>query len=197
MGRSHVHPVQQPTDYTCGPAALKIALEIFGIKRSLSSLIKLCQTNRNGTTIKNLIRACNTLGFSVLAVEYATLRHIQSALHTNPNFTRAVLVDYLYDLDEKNRPQPESGHWATVSSYSASKSRIVLLDSATAKRKSYSWQDFRNRWQDYHLKRRKVGKRGKHFRLIRHWQTHLMLVLARKPSQLPVFSIPTQKRFIA
>lgn len=194
MGRSHVNPIKQPDDTTCGPSSLKLALEIFGKRKSLTSLIDLCKTNSNGTTTKNMITAINKLGYSVEAVEYTTLHHLQSALRYPPNQPRAVMVTYLYDLDKKDNPHPESGHWAVVSSYAASRSRIVLLDSSSGKKKSYSWYDFRRRWVDYDLKRRKVGKRGK-FKLVKKWQQQLMLVIAKDEENLPWFRTDTSRVF--
>jgi ABC-type bacteriocin/lantibiotic exporter with double-glycine peptidase domain len=195
MGRSHITPVQQPTDFTCGPAALKTGLHIFGIHKSLPSLIKLCKTTRNGTTTQNLIKAWNSFGFTVLATEYTTLRHLQSALKYSPNNIRAVMVSYLYDLDEKNRPHPDSGHWAVVSSYAASKNRIVLFDSASNTKKSYNWQEFRNRWRDFDLKRKKIEEGSQKFRLVRHWEPQLMLVIAKNVESLPKFGMATKKIF--
>lgn len=195
MGRSHIKPIQQPDDTTCGPAALKHALAMFGRRKSLDSLMQLCSTNRNGTSTKSMIHAANKLGYAVLVVEYATLHHLQSALKYQPNQVRAVLVSYLYDLDDKDRPHPESGHWAAVSSYRPSQSRIVLLDSASAKKKSYEWSDFRSRWMDFDLKRRRVSAHSKHFKLVRRWQQQLMVVMARRPEDLPDFKIPTSRVF--
>lgn len=197
MGRSHVTPIQQPDDTTCGPSALKSALAILGKRKSLESLIDLCQTNRNGTSTKNMITAVNKLGLPVLVVEYATLHHLQGALRYSPNEPRAVLVSYLYDLDDKDNPHPDSGHWAVVSSYSARNSRIVLLDSTTGKKKSYPWTEFRDRWMDYDLKRRKFKKRGRRFRLIRRWQEQLMMVISTDPENLPKFKMSTAKLFPA
>ncbi len=197
MGRSKAQPIQQPDDTTCGPSALKIALSIFGLKKALLTLIDLCKTNSNGTSTKNLISAINSLGFSVLAVEYSTLAHLQSALKYTQNNRRAVMVSYLYDLDERKEPHPDSGHWATVASYLPSKNRIVLLDSASGKRKSYAWGDFRERWYDFDLKRKKITKTGKKFKLVRHWQPQLMLVIARDVKHLPKFTSPTSKVFPA
>lgn len=195
MGRSHIAPIQQPDDITCGPATLKLALAVLGKRVSMGTLIELSKTNRNGTSTKHMIDAVNKLGFAALVVEYATLHHLQSALRYPPNQPRAVLVSYLYDLDEKDRPHPDSGHWAVVSSYSASKSRIVLLDSSTGKKKSYDWQEFRNRWMDYDLKRKKLVKRGRHFQLVRRWQQQLMMVIAPDGKNLPAFSMTTAKLF--
>lgn len=195
MGRSKAKPIQQPNDTTCGPTALKTALSIFGVKKSLPYLIKLCKTSRNGTTTHNLIKAITALKLSVLLVEGATLTHLQSSLRYPKNKMRVTLVSYLYDLDEKNKPHPDSGHWAVVSSYSASKSRIVLLDSATAKRKSYDWTDFRSRWMDYDFKRITMKSGKKHFKMVRNWQPQLMLVIATQPEDLPKFDIETAKLF--
>lgn len=142
-----------------------------------------------------MIAAINKLGYAVEAVEYATLHHLQSALRYPPNQVRAVLVSYLYDLDEKDNPHPESGHWAVVSSYAASKSRIVLLDSSTSQKKSYAWSDFRRRWMDYDLKRQKVSKQGKKFRLIKKWQQQLLLVIAKDEANLPWFRSETSRIF--
>lgn len=196
MGRSHVSPIQQPDDRTCGPSALKSALVILGKRKSLSSLIDLCKTNRNGTSTKHMIAAITKVGLPVLVVEYATLHHLQSALKYSPNAPRAVLVSYLYDLDEKKDPHPDSGHWAVVTSYSARNSRIVLLDSASGKKKSYPWKAFRDRWMDYDLKRRRVTKRGRTFRLVRRWQEQLMMVIAKDKDNLPKFRIDTAKLFL-
>jgi len=196
MGRTKILPVQQPDDRTCGPTALKTAFAIFGVKKSLSDLIKLCKTNKNGTTTKNLIKAANKLGFTVLAVEYANLKHLQSALKYKPNRNRAVLVSFLSELDENEDPHEESGHWSVVSSYSNSTSRIILLDSYTGKRISYNWTEFRKRWFDYDLKRRNVYKKGRRFQLVRHWQPQLMLVLTLNPKHLPKFSITSSKVFL-
>lgn len=196
MGRSHLSPIQQPDNLTCGPASLKLALEILGKRKSLSSLIELCKTNGHGTSTKNMVRAVNKLGLPTLVVQYATLHHLQSALKYHVNQPRAVLVSYLYDLDHKDEPHPESGHWAVVSSFSARRSRIILLDSASGKKKSYDWQTFRNRWMDYDLKRKRVRKNSEKFQLIRKWQQQLMMVIARDEANLPKFKISTARLFV-
>ncbi len=195
MGRSHVTPIQQPTDTTCGPAALKHALAILGKRKSLEHLISVCKTNRNGTSTKNIISAITKLGYSVLAIEYATLKHLQRSLRHTPNNVRATMVSFLYDLDENNRPHPESGHWAVVSSYSASRGRIAILDSASAMKKSYPWLEFRSRWRDFDLKRRQINDGERTFQLVRRWQPQLLLIIARDPAHLPKFKITTQKLF--
>lgn len=189
MGRTHVNTTIQPDEVTCGPAAIKHALAIFGTKKSITLLSKLCKTSRHGTTTTNMIHAIRTLGFSVLSVEKVTLNHLSGALWYPPNQPRAVIVCYLYSSDNNDHPIASSGHWAAVSSYSASKSRIVIFDSYTGQKKSYSWGDFRKRWKDYDLKRKKISPRK--YRYVRKWRRRLMLVVAKTPDNLPTFRIKT------
>lgn len=205
MGRSNVIPVRQRSNEpACGPAALKHALAVLGKRKPLATLKEVCTVTRNGTSTKSMIAAVNKLGLSALVVKSSTLHHLHSALRYGPNNIRAVLVSYLYDIDENDRPHPDSGHWATVSGYLSSKSRIVLFDSYTGQKKSYPWEQFRSRWIDYDLKRRRVGppagragKRGRRFKIVRHWQPQLMMVVAKNASDLPRFSIATAKLFPA
>lgn len=184
---------QRSNDPACGPAALRHALAVLGKRTTFTDLQELCAVTRNGTSTKNMIRAVCKLGLSALVVRRATLKHLQSALRYSPQKTRAVVVSYLYDLDDHKDPNPESGHWATVSGYLASKSRIVLFDSIKGQKKSYEWNKFRERWTDYDYKKRKIGKRGKRFKIVRHWQPQLMMIVAKEARNLPQFSIGTAK----
>ncbi len=192
-------PFYQPNDDpACGPAALKHALAVLGKRKSLTSLKEICRVTKNGTSTTSMVRAVNRLGLSALVVKSSTLHHMHSALRYRSHKVRAVLVSYLYDTDKKRRkPDPDSGHWATVSSFLSSKSRIVLFDSYTGQKKSYPWSEFRSRWTDYDLKRRRVGARGKKFKVVRHWQPQLMMVVAKNPDHLPRFTIASARAFPA
>lgn len=164
MTRSHIVPIRQPDEHSCGPTSLKMALSILGKRASIVRLIELCQTNRNGTTTNKMVRAIGKLGLSALIMENTTLRHLLSSLHTTPKEKRAVLVSYLYTADDS-----DSGHWAVVSAFKQSLGRIVLLDSYTGRKTSYNWLEFRRRWIDTNEKQ-------------------LMIVLARNQNHLPTFS---------
>lgn len=192
MSRSHVTPLQQPDEDSCGPVALKMALTILGKRISTAKLIELCRTNTNGTTTNNMIRAIKKLGIPALVVEKTTLNHLLSALGKSRQ-KRAVLVSYLYAMDEDDNPKPDSGHWAVVSSYKPSTSRIVLLDSYAGQKTSYQWNDFRKRWIDETLKRRKMGKRGGKYKLIHKAEKQLMIVLSTHVESLPKFQIASAK----
>ena len=167
----------------------------FGKHKSLDTLIDLCKTNSSGTTTPNLIAAANKLGYSVLAVEYATLHHLQGALKYPPNRPRAALVTYLYDLDEK-RTSPSG--FRTLGSgifiFRAQKPHRAFGQHHRQK-KSYQWEAFRERWMDFDLKRKKIKKRGKKYKMIRRWQQQPLIILAKVPSDLPKFKISTAKYF--
>src|SRR3989344_1631909 len=194
MGRTHAKPHPQPDNYTCGPAALKTALEILGFRISLRNLISLCKTNRNGASVKNLISALNQLGFSVLVTEWATLRHLQSVLKTTPEHTRAAIVNY-QEIDSDDE-KDESGHYATVAGFSARDSRIVLFNPSTGSKKSYKWTKFIDIWYDYDYKRIRRHHRHQQFKLTRRYYNRLLLVIANHPQDLPRFSISTSKMFL-
>ena len=193
MSRSRILPIKQPDEDSCGPAALKTALSILGKRSSVSNLIQLCGTNKNGTTTRNMIRAIKKLQLPALVTEKTTLNHVLSALKSSPAQKRAVIVSYLYALDARHNPKPDSGHWAVVSSFKPSTSRIVLFDSYTGQKTSYDWTEFRKRWIDQTLKRRKLGKRGSAFRLVRKSERQLMIVVSTQVHDLPKFSMKTAK----
>ena len=192
MSRSKAKPYPQPDENSCGPASLKTALEILGIRKSFSTLSRLCGVTKQGTSVKKLIRVANRLGVSVLAVEWATLRHLQSALKSISSQPRAVIVDYLY-LDKQ--PYEETGHYAVVATYSARNGRILIFDSYSETKKSYSWHDFLDRWYDYDYRRIKTSRRR--YTRSRKWHNRLLLVLARNPDHLPRFTIRTAKLYPA
>lgn len=193
MGRTSIKAINQPDDLTCGPTSLKTALEIIGIRKSLKSLIPLCKTNSNGVSVPNLIRAANKCGVYVMSVKGADLRHVKSALKTSRHVNRATIVDYLYQGEE---PVEDTGHYATVSSFSKPKNRLVLFDSSIGRKKSYSWPKFLENWYDYEFCRVKNKKSSRHFKLYRRWYNRLLLILATDPKHFPKFKIKTAKFFL-
>jgi len=197
MGRTKTKSIEQPDDHTCGPTAIKIALRVLGKRKSLQLLISLCGTTaRHGTSVRKMVTAINKLGFPVLAVQWSTLNHLQVALKHWHGHARAVIVDYLYDVKKDQTPHEDSGHYATVASYSARSSRIILFDPATGKKKSYKWSDFQNRWYDFDYKRIKVNNGQRKFKQVKNWNNRLMLIIAKQPKHLPKFKTPYAKLYL-
>lgn len=195
MGRSTIPPICQPDEVTCGPSALQVALKILGKRCSFSNLKERCQTSIHGTSTTRMIRAINSLGLSALVVEKSTLKHLQSALRYSPLQKKAVIVSYMYDDDDNGKPDIDSEHWAVVASYSASKNRIILLDSYSGQKKSYAWGDFRQRWKGFSIKHRTTNKKRKQYEVIKKKELQLMLVVSKEPEVLPKFTIRTARTF--
>lgn len=193
MSRSKAKTHPQPDNFTCGPASLKTALDILGRRVPLEELVSLCNTTRNGTSVKNLIKAINKLGYPVLAVEWSTLRHLQSSLKALPDQPKAVIVNY-QEVDAGDEVD-ESGHYAVVASYSARNSRIILFDSALGGKKSYRWTDFIDLWYDFDYRRIRKNYPHRKFRLARHYYNRLMLVISKEEKHLPRFRTSTAKIF--
>jgi ABC-type bacteriocin/lantibiotic exporter with double-glycine peptidase domain len=172
MGRTKTKTFTQPDTYSCGPAALKIALRVLGIHKSYEYLADLCKTTKNGTSVTNLIKAANQVGLSLMSLES---------------------VDYLY-MDVK--PHEDTGHYATIARYSARNSRLILFDSYSGSKKSYLWTDFLDRWYDYDFKRVKATHSIRRYRLYKRWHNRLLLVLATNPKFLPKFTNSSAKIYL-
>ncbi len=196
MGRTHVTTIMQKTDASCGPASIKHALHIFGVRKSESMLSHLCKTTTYGTSTRHMIAALTSLNFAVLEVENASLNHLISALRHSSTSPRAVIVDYLYAKKGEEEDWEESGHWATVSSFSASSGKIILFDSYTGKKKSYVWKEFLKQWKDFELKRRRISKASAKFTMVKKWQKRLMLVVTRAPEDLPEFRLSRARFYV-
>jgi ABC-type bacteriocin/lantibiotic exporter with double-glycine peptidase domain len=190
MSRSKTKPLVQTDEDSCGPAALKVALQIIGIRISYRKLVEYCHTNTRGTTLPNLIKAANKAGATVLTVEWATLRHLQSVLKTPPQRPLSAIVDYFYDGQYE-----DTGHYAAVAAYSSRLSKIIIFDSYTGRKKSYLWTEFLDRWYGFDHKRKKIPHRSNRFKLSKKWHNRLLLILAKDKSYLPEFTISTAKTF--
>lgn len=194
MGRTKTKTYAQPDENSCGPAALKNALNIIGLRSSFKELCRLCKNTKNGTSVANLIKAANNQGASVMTVEWATLRHIQRILKAKSGQPLAGIVDYLYMDGE---PHEDTGHYAAISSYSARNSRLILFDSYSGTKKSYLWTDFQENWFDYDNKRITSKHAIRRGQLYKRWHNRLLVILARDEQHLPKFTTPTAKIYPA
>jgi len=69
--------VRQETNYTCGPAALKAALAWYGHEADEASLAdRMDTTEKDGTTIENMVLVARSYGLDAQAHEYLTVDDI-------------------------------------------------------------------------------------------------------------------------
>lgn len=192
MTRSTTKIFVQPNEFSCGPSSLKNALRTLNIRVPYTTLFSLCKTTKNGTNIKDIIRAANQLGLSVMSMQKCTLTHIQSTLRARPGRKLAIIVDYIYPENETE----DDSHFAAVAAYSARSGRITMFDSYSGTRKSYLWTDFINRWYGYESRRIKNKNSVRYLSYYKKWQDRHMLILAKHPSHLPKFKNSTIKVFL-
>jgi len=125
---------KQKTEYTCGPASLKIVLSFFGKAVSESKLSHLVGTKpKIGANRANLVRVAEQLGFMVESGYGKTLVDIKKFLKGG----LPVIVNYLWHDDH--------GHYSIV--VGMERKRIIINDTYTGKIDSYNFKDFEKVWK--------------------------------------------------
>ncbi|MFW6008708.1 MAG: cysteine peptidase family C39 domain-containing protein [archaeon] len=59
----------QSKEYSCGPASLRYLLNYFGLRISEKKLIKLTDTDENGTSFQKMVEALEQLGFQAKGMQ--------------------------------------------------------------------------------------------------------------------------------
>ncbi|MBI5064796.1 C39 family peptidase [Candidatus Woesearchaeota archaeon] len=119
---------------SCGPACLKIILDYYGIKKSEKSLIKLCKTTKEGTSIENLVKAAKKFSLSVFIKKNASIEDLKKHFHQKI----PVIVDWFLEDD---------GHYAIVAKID--KRNIYLQDPSMGKIRKISLKKFNRIWFDF------------------------------------------------
>lgn len=70
---------RQETPHTCAVACLRMVLEYYGVSHDEAFLANLCETTKDGTTARSVVRAAHSLGFNASFCE-GDLRFLQNCL---------------------------------------------------------------------------------------------------------------------
>lgn len=129
----------QETDYTCGPAVLRMVFEFFGITKSEKWLTQKLDTNSIiGTSHQALIRIATEEGFYCYVNSNSDFFEIIHFVKLG----LPVIVDF-------KEPTEEEGHYAVVSRVSKFlKTAIYLNDPYNGKDIKLSEKEFLSRWYD-------------------------------------------------
>lgn len=110
---------KQSTNYSCGPASLKMALSHFGITKSEKSLIKLAGAKKGyGCDPDDIVRAVKKIGLKAVYKKNSSINEIKRFLADDHSlivdwFSPAVLGHYsvVVDVDKKSitLADPETG----------------------------------------------------------------------------------------
>lgn len=125
---------KQRTNYTCGPASIKMVLKFFGIRKSESFLAKEGKTNSDvGTPPNELINLARNEGFYCYVQERSSIHIIRHFISQE----LPVVINYV-------EPSFNDGHYAVVVGYK--KGEMILNDPTNGKNFHISNKELYKRW---------------------------------------------------
>lgn len=132
----HLQYHHQHTDFSCGPACLRMMFDHLGVHYSEEKLIALCHAMpKTGTSHAHLLAE----------VEKEKLHHIEKTL--------AEIADLLGFLDQGHpvivnylNPTTNNGHYAIVCGYEGE--TLLLSDPTNGKDYHISFDEFRSHWHN-------------------------------------------------
>ncbi|MBI2552154.1 C39 family peptidase [Candidatus Uhrbacteria bacterium] len=128
---------KQENLWSCGAAAMKMALGALGIKRSEAQLRRLLHTNqRFGTPNRAFPALAERLRLSYRVARRARIQDIKNMLRQG----FVVIVGFTY-------PEDKEGHFAVVRS--VERGKIRLLDPSAGPNTSYPHTKFQKIWKSF------------------------------------------------
>jgi len=139
---------RQETDYFCGPAALKMALEFFGKKVSQKKLAGLLKTNeKRGTLRRDMIKTARGFGLSARGFFGKNLDEVKKFLNTG-NIAIVIFVE----------PSSEEDHYSVLAG--VGRGCVVLNDPLSGKNFEIKEKDFIARWNKWNRWFMVIGRRA-------------------------------------
>ena len=127
---------RQQTDYSCGPASLKMVLRFFGDKKSEKYLIKKAHTDKiTGTKHKWMIKTAISQGFYCYANSNSSPHEIKHFLMLG----LPVIIDY-------TEPSQNIGHYSVIIGYK--KDKFIMNDPWNGKNFLISEKKMIDLWHD-------------------------------------------------
>jgi ABC-type bacteriocin/lantibiotic exporter with double-glycine peptidase domain len=127
----------QERTWTCGPAALKIALNILGINKTEKYLASILKTTKlNGTKNSRFIKVAKKYNLEYIMKNNSSFKEIK----------RLKLLGYTVILNYFSKIN-HAGHFAVVKHINTR--RINLLDPSLGPRTSYSLKYFHKVWHSH------------------------------------------------
>jgi len=126
---------KQETNYTCGAASMRMALEFCGIKKSEKQVAKLLGTNKvRGTWHKDFPIVAETFKLSYVSMKNATIRGLEE--YQKKGF--AIVICYFY-------PPKKIDHYSILKKID--KEYIYFLDPFFGKNHKYPIKHFKKIWR--------------------------------------------------
>jgi ABC-type bacteriocin/lantibiotic exporter with double-glycine peptidase domain len=126
----------QHTEYSCGPACLKMIFHHLGLDYSEKKLIKLCHTiEKTGTSHEHLVNEVKKEGFVYLEHHKGTIKQLIAYVENG----YLPLVNYI-------EPISKESHYAIVCGYDAKKEEFIFADPSNGYDFSLHYENFRKHW---------------------------------------------------
>lgn len=128
-------PAFQQSEGACGPAALKIVLENFGVRRTEKQLIKMCNcTPASGISANTMIKIVKKLGLKGFIKNNSDIKEIKELLKKE----YMVIVSWFLEDD---------GHYSVVSHFD--RENIYLQDPHLGHMRAIRLSIFKRIWFDF------------------------------------------------
>ncbi len=135
--KKNINPIkfsEQETEYTCGPACMRMILSSLNLNKSEKQLVKELRTNKvSGTKHKNLFRFAKKKKWSYVIGNNAYLDELKNLMKKD----YFIIVDYYI-------PSQKTNHYSIIKKIT--KERIYLIDPYFGVGTSYSLSYFDKIW---------------------------------------------------
>jgi predicted double-glycine peptidase len=130
-----VKPYEQKLSDMCGPAALKMVLDFFGLEKTERELIKACRaSHKDGTEAENIVKAVEKYGMRGVIKNFADFDDIKKHLSQS----RPIIVNWF---------SKDDGHYSVV--VGLDRQNIFLQDPEIGGIRKMKRQDFFRIWFDF------------------------------------------------
>lgn len=126
---------KQDKGNTCGPASLQMVLAYKGKRTSEDKLVRLMDTNENGSTHRSLVESVRKHGFRCREKSESSVEDLRTAIdEDNP-----PIVNFI-------EPSHDDGHYAVVVGFRGDE--IILNDPWNGEEFKMPVKEFENRWHN-------------------------------------------------
>lgn len=154
--------VRQTFDFDCGAKALQTVMEYYGVEVREDELMKELKTDKDGTSVKNMIAATRKRGFDVFAADGVSLEQVKHYVdHGHPVIVLVQAWAEKYMTLEDWKDDYNDGHYVVVIGFEHN--IIVFEDPSSFRRTWLTEEEFLARWHDRDLK---TNKRYEHFVMV-------------------------------
>jgi len=153
---------RQAFDFDCGPKALQMVMEYYGVEIREDILIKELGTDKNGTSVDSMIFVAEKNGFKVFTATEVSLEQLKDFVDGgSPVIVLVQAWGERYMTLEDWKADYDDGHYAIVIGYNGN--IIIFEDPSSIRRTWLAEEEFLSRWHDIDPR---TNKKLEHFAMV-------------------------------